>query len=81
MEIPERPFEDLSQVPHIPVNPDDFTTIIHDYSAPKPYHDPEVDSIMDKLSFADKATICIGAGMVLPEFVLQDILAFIQTAR
>ncbi len=64
MDLPERLYEDLSQIPHISVNPDDFETIIHDYSAPKPYHDPEVDAVMDKLSLADKTVICIGAGMM-----------------
>ncbi|MCQ2488231.1 MAG: glycoside hydrolase family 3 C-terminal domain-containing protein [Clostridia bacterium] len=64
LDIPERGEEDLSKLSHLEVKASDFETIIHDYSAPKPYHDPEVDAIVDKMSLFEKATVCVGAGML-----------------
>lgn len=64
LDIPERGEEDLSKLSHLEVKSSDFETIYHDYSAPKPYHDPEVDAVVDKMSLLDKATVCVGAGML-----------------
>lgn len=63
LEIPDHPSEDFSKIQHIALNSHDFKTIIHDYSAPKPYHDSEVDDIVDRLSLKEKAMICIGGGL------------------
>ena len=64
LDIPERPEEDLSGVEVIPLSADAFETVYHDYAAPKPYHDPKVDAIVDKMTLLEKATVCVGASML-----------------
>ena len=64
LDILDRPEEDISSLPQIPINADDFKTVYHDYSAPKPYHSAQVDAIVGEMSLLEKATVCVGAGML-----------------
>ncbi len=64
MEIPDHPEEDLPDVPVVKMRAANFTTVYHDYSIPKPYHDPKVDAIVDRMSLKEKAEVCIGASMM-----------------
>ncbi len=67
MEIPDHPDEDLSDVPVVKMRAANFTTVYHDYSIPKPYHDPKVDAIVDQMSLKEKAEVCVGASMMSGE--------------
>lgn len=67
MEIPDHPDEDLSDVPVVKMRAANFTTVYHDYSIPKPYHDPKVDAIVDRMSLKEKAEVCVGASMMSGE--------------
>lgn len=67
MEIPDHPDEDLSGVPVVKMRAANFTTVYHDYSIPKPYHDPKVDAIVDRMSLKEKAEVCVGASMMSGE--------------
>ncbi len=67
MEIPDHPDEDLTDVPVVKMRAANFTTVYHDYSIPKPYHDPKVDAIVDRMSLKEKAEVCVGASMMSGE--------------
>ena len=67
MEIPDHPDEDFSGVPVVKMRAANFTTVYHDYSIPKPYHDPKVDAIVDRMSLKEKAEVCVGASMMSGE--------------
>ncbi len=64
LDILERPVEEIDNLPMIPISSADFKTEYHDYSAPKPYHSAQVDAIVDEMSLLEKATVCVGAGML-----------------
>lgn len=64
LDILDRPAEKIDDLPLIPIKADDFKTLYHDYSVPKTYHSAQVDAIVGEMSLLEKATVCVGAGML-----------------
>lgn len=64
LDLPDRPEEDIKGLPVLSMKAADVATVIHDYKNPMPYHSPEVDAIMDKLSTWEKIQITVGSTMM-----------------